>query len=365
MWGVNRIMFLSILLTNYNQMELLRRNIREVCKCRSDDIEIVVSDNCSEEPIERMLSEFDDNRIRYCKTAKHGGQDANILNGIRNCRGEYIFLFRTKDILIPEAIEKTIQIMHSHPSAVYFMFSSLDENGEKRLLWKDKIYMKGEEAQQAHERLLIHPSGQIYKRSMLRPDTYENYINDSSCSVHQLIRMDLALQGDFVTSSLYNWKYAYTLRSTTVSANQMGSTLSIYAPFYEYQRYGFAMSFIDNELPEENRGIFIRQLIKHYSWSIVPGFLQINCDKAYNSHYNSRPIPFFPYKELKHFKQVSEEMLEDLQYTGESLRGYLQQRIYICAFWSIPKAYVKMSIKKLVYNNKLLANIWQKVRKIG
>lgn len=60
-------MLLSICLTAYNQLDLVHTNVAQIVKSKSDDIEIVVSDDCSEAPIEEMLSEFDDARIRYCR----------------------------------------------------------------------------------------------------------------------------------------------------------------------------------------------------------------------------------------------------------------------------------------------------------
>lgn len=357
-------MLLSICLTVYNQIDLARQNILEIVKYKGDDIEVVVSDNSSEDPIKEMLEEFQDSRIRYCRTVENMGHDGNILNALQYCRGDYIYLFRTKDIIIPEMINTVIHTIRTYPTAVYFLFSSLDETGKERMLLEDRVYKQYAETQQAHEKLLVHPSGQIYKKECLRLDLYKKYIEHffpekNGCDVHQLIRMDLAMKGDFVTSACYTWRHAYTLRSKYTSVIQTEKRTNIYAPIYQYQRYKCEMSFVDNEIPEENKIIFFKQIIKAYGWRIVPFFQQINEDKEYNSHYGSIPIYFSPYKELNRFRKVSLEMIQNIDITDKNkIKGYLLHEICRISFYNIPKN----TVRKIVYSNKLLTGIWNKLQ---
>lgn len=311
-------MLLSICIAVYNQIELVRENISEIVKYKGDDIEIVVSDDCSTEPIEEMLLDFGDSRIKYFCTAVNKSHDGNILNGLRNCRGDYVFLFRSKDIIIPEKIEEVKETIKTYPKASYFLFSALDENYRKRLTLEDKIFTKNEEAQNAHDKLLVHPSGQIYKRSFLRLSLYEQYIDKyfpkfNGCDVHQLIRMDLALQGDFVTSSCYAWRYAYTFQAKETSVISTEKKLNIYAPYYQYQRYECEMNFANNEFQERNKAVFLRQIIKSHGWRIIPLFMLINRSEEYNRHYNSTPISFSPYKELIIFMRRTLKMLKTMK----------------------------------------------------
>lgn len=356
-------MLLSICLTVYNQIDLARRNISEIVKYKGNDIEIVVSDNFSEDPIEEMVKEFHDPRIRYCRTDENVGHDENILNGLQHCRGDYIYLFRTKDIVIPEKIETVIQTIEAYPTAVYFLFSALDEDGKERMILEDTVYKQYEQAQQAHGKLLVHPSGQIYKRKCLRLDLYKKYVQKffperNGCDVHQLMRMDLALQGTFVTSSCFAWQYAYTLQSKSSTVIHTENKMNIYAPLYQYQRYKCEMSFVDNELPEENKTVFVKQIIKDYGWRIVPFFQQINEDKLYNSHYSSTPMHFSPYKELHRFRKTSLEIIQKMKITDRNkAKRYLLCRVCIIGVYNIPKS----AIKKIVYRNKILTGIWLKI----
>lgn len=358
-------MLLSICLAVYNQIDLIHQNISEIIKYRNNDIEIVVSDDCSEEPIEEMLKQFQDARIRYCRTVENRSHDGNILNGLQHCNGDYIFLLRSKDTIISEKVETVIHTIENNPTAVYFLFSALDENGKERLKLENRIYRQYEQAQCAHGKLLVHPSGQIYKRKCLRLDLYERYIQKffpggNGCDVHQLIRMDLTTQGDFVTSACYAWRYAYTLHSKEASVIQTKKRMNIYAPFYQYRRYRCEMSFVDNEVSGANKNIFIKQLIRDYGWRIIPFFQRINEDKTYNRHYNSTPIEFSPYRELGKFGKVSLELINNMDIVDRRrMKRYLYLKICKIGIYNIPKERIRKlterkNEKKITFNHSCL-----------
>lgn len=290
-------MFLSICIFAYNQIQILRENISEIVKYRGDDIEIVVSDNCSTDPIKEMLMAFHDPRIKYYRTAENRGIDGNIINGLRCCTGEYIFLFRTKDSISAEKMGDVIDTIKNHPSASYFLFSAKDERNKTRIKLQNRVYLKGADARKMHNKLLIHPSGQIYKRSCLRLNLYEKYINKHfarpiSNIVHQLIRMDLAERGDFVTSSCMAWRYVNTINTKERAVYTTGSDVSYYAPCHQYLCYQCEIDFADRELSDKAGQNFLRFLIERYIRVVTVKFMFINHNEAMNAHYQTKPISF-------------------------------------------------------------------------
>lgn len=54
---------LSICFAVYNQIDLVYQKISKIVKYKNNGIEIVVSNDCSDEPIEEMSSEFHDIHI--------------------------------------------------------------------------------------------------------------------------------------------------------------------------------------------------------------------------------------------------------------------------------------------------------------
>ena len=358
-------MLLSICLAVYNQIDIVKENIEEIIKTDNTEIEIVISDDCSKEPLYEMVQNFNDDRIKYYKTDKNRSHDENIINGLLNCKGDYIFLFRSKDKIIHKEINNVLDIIKKNPKASYFLFSALDEDGKPRLVLKDKVYHKNEEAQLTHGWLMVHPSGQIYKRSMLDIELYKQYIKNhfpkyNGCVVHQLIRMDLSLKGDFITSSCFAWEYMHTYKSDKESVISTAGKINIYAPFYQYQRYKCEWDFVVNEVPEKYKKVYIKQIIRDYIWRIVPMFYLLNLDKDCNMHYNSEPMDFKPYKELWAFNKMTLKMIENMNYQYKGgVREYLAFRTAITGFYFIPKAICK----NFIYSHDVLKKFWFRIRK--
>lgn len=358
-------MLLSICLAVYNQIDIVRKNIEEIIKSDSKEIEIVISDDCSTEPLYKMVQDFNDSRIKYYKTDKNRSHDENIINGLLNCTGDYVFLFRSKDKIIHKEIDNILDTIKKNPEASYFLFSALDEDGKPRLVLEDKVYHKNEEAQLAHGWMMVHPSGQIYKRSMLNIRLYKEYIKNhfpkyNGCVVHQLIRMDLSLKGNFVTSSCFAWEYMHTYESDEKSVINTLKKINIYAPFYQYQRYKCEWDFVVNEMLEKYKKVYIKQIIRDYIWRIIPMFYLLNLDKNCNMHYNSEPMNFKPYKELWLFKRRTLRMIKSMNYQDKGgVKRYLAFRIAITGFYLIPK----VICKKFVYNHSVLKKFWFRIHK--
>ncbi|MCM1537636.1 MAG: glycosyltransferase [bacterium] len=338
-------MFLSICIFAYNQIRILQENISEIVKYQGNDIEIVVSDNCSTDPIKEMLLDFHDPRIKYYRTSENNGIDGNILNALRLCKGEYIFLFRTKDSIIAEKIDDVIRIIKAHPLAAYFLFSAKDEQNRVRMKLQNKVYLRGKDAQRAHNILLIHPSGQVYKRSCLRVDLYEKYINKHfakpiSNVAHQLVRMDLTVQGDFVTSSCTAWRWANTFQAKEKPVYTTGNSISFYAPCYQYLCYKCEIDFVDRELSGKESEGLLKCLIERYIRIITVLYMKRNRNEAMHTYYHTKPIPFNPYRELLSFSKQTLGIIRAMNYEGKSeLRQCLARQICRVGFKEIPQMY--------------------------
>lgn len=357
-------MLLSICLTVYNQIELVEYNISQILKYKGNDIEIVVSDDCSTDDIKGMLDSFNDNRIKYFRTNQNKSHDGNILNALRNCSGEYVYLFRSKDIILPEKIKEIINTISLNKGSAYILFSAFDEDYNVRMPLEDMLYKKGKDAQNAHGFLLVHPSGQLYNRKLLKLAVYEKYIDKhfpmfNGCNVHQLIRMDLALKGNFITSSQFTWRYAFTFKSQNKSVISTEKKINIYSPYYQYQRYGCEFDFVDNEIPEEYKKTYFCQIIKHYIWHTIPYFIYINDSEEYNKHYSSETVKFRPYKEVYYFCKKSKNIIRNLRFRQKKvLYLYLAKYVAKTVAVDIPR----WSLRQKIYKNEILKNVWKKLR---
>lgn len=347
-------MLLSICLFTHNQLDLLRKNISQIIKYKGNDIEIVVSDDHSTDPIEEMVSSFDDDRIRYCKLVENSGVDYNIINGLRNCKGEYVFVFRTKDIIIPSKISEVIKIVRRFPHASYFLFSAKDERYGIRMSLPDKVYSQGESAQNAHAHLLMHPSGHVYKRSCLRLELYERYFSayvppNTGDNIHQIIRMDLSVQGDFVTSSCLAWRYAYTVKSKEKSVIVTCGRVDTSAPVNRYPHYICELNFVDKELSSLYSFSYIKQIMKTTILYLIPEFIIRNKDQARHNHYGFVQISFSPYGELLEFRKQTLKFIYSSQCNKKwELKLYLLWLICKTAVYDIPVTYTKHFLNNII-----------------
>ncbi len=306
--------FLSICITTYNQSDLLRDNINQIIKYRGDDIEIVVSDNCSTEDIKALVDSYDDSRIKYYRTQRNVGHDGNILFGLSKCIGKYVYLFRTRDTIIGDNIPKVIDYIKEFSDASFFLFSALDENGEVKMVLKDKVCRKGAKAIKLNGHIISHPSGMIYRTADLKLQKVEEYINslfkdNLGFISHDMIQMILSLKGDFVTSKIFGWNYANTNKANDVSGNVDGKSKNIYDPKYIIRRFRCLYRFAYNELPTPYNSVYCRQLVRKYFKYVVIAYPLWLKDKDFLQHYK---IENTQYNRVKSYCDLRRVVLEEI-----------------------------------------------------
>lgn len=83
-----------------------------------DEIEIVVSDDCRTDAIERIVEKLSPKSrwpIRYFHNPVPLGEAHNIAHGIRQARGEYIKFLYDDDLLVPDCTRLLFEAMHGKP----------------------------------------------------------------------------------------------------------------------------------------------------------------------------------------------------------------------------------------------------------
>jgi glycosyltransferase involved in cell wall biosynthesis len=84
----------SIMIPTYNQEEYIIRAIQSVLDQKYENIEILVSDDCSTDNTERIVNDFialkSDSRIRYLKNDRNVGILRNYHNSLHRVSGDYV-----------------------------------------------------------------------------------------------------------------------------------------------------------------------------------------------------------------------------------------------------------------------------------
>ena len=110
---------ISVLIPTYNYGRYLREAIDSVLAQDFHNYELIVSDDCSSDNSEEIISKYNsDKRIRYYRHKKNLGMVENWNWCISQARGEFIkFVFGDDKLLRPDALRKLIELMENNPQA--------------------------------------------------------------------------------------------------------------------------------------------------------------------------------------------------------------------------------------------------------
>jgi len=112
---------ISICIPTYNRSNYLKMCLNSVVSSEYENLEVIVSDNASQDNTTEVVNSFSDKRLKYIRNEKNIGAELNILNLIANSTGDFIFFLTDDDLLNDSAISQTIQIIQEHPDVGIIM----------------------------------------------------------------------------------------------------------------------------------------------------------------------------------------------------------------------------------------------------
>jgi glycosyltransferase involved in cell wall biosynthesis len=96
---------LSIGIPNYNYGLYIEQTIKSVIQQEGEDIEILISDNCSTDNSWEIIQSFSDIRIKKWRQTENLGMHGNWNFLLNNARGKYFLLFSSDDFLANDFIK--------------------------------------------------------------------------------------------------------------------------------------------------------------------------------------------------------------------------------------------------------------------
>jgi glycosyltransferase involved in cell wall biosynthesis len=109
----------SVLIPTYNRQELLARAVSSAQSQTHQNIEIVISDNCSTDGTWASAQRFAaaDPRIRCWRNDSNLGPLRNWIAGLEHCSGEYIKILWSDDWIEPTFIAESLAALAAYPQA--------------------------------------------------------------------------------------------------------------------------------------------------------------------------------------------------------------------------------------------------------
>ena len=163
----------SVCIPAYNRKEMLRNCLYSVTRQTLKNIEIIVSDNCSEEDLAEVIREFADSRICYHRNSKNLGPARNFIRAASLAEGKYLKFLCSDDLLLPNCLEDSVKELESYPEAdaLLFKVASFNESGCKDIgnygmPWKGHARdLKLSEHPQVFEFLKVSPTAILFRSS--------------------------------------------------------------------------------------------------------------------------------------------------------------------------------------------------------
>lgn len=168
---------ITVLLTTYRRPQHLANAVKSVLKQKKVNFELVIIDDHSGDQTKKTVKNFRDKRIRYFENKKNLGFPGTFRRGVKNARGNYIFLLSDDDLIV-------------YPHTLFHVYRRMEKSGagfgQTGLLFYDSTVTKP--YRWAAPRVLktvYHPpspnlifalrrwhfgfaSGNIYKKSLLK-----------------------------------------------------------------------------------------------------------------------------------------------------------------------------------------------------
>jgi glycosyltransferase involved in cell wall biosynthesis len=121
----------SIIISAYNHEKFLKDTVSSLIKQTFSDFEIILIDNGSNDSTYKICKSFSDSRIKVFQIKKNIGFAYALNYAFEKCQGEYISLFTSDDISLPDKLKKQVKYLDDHPEigAVFSKAQMIDEDG--------------------------------------------------------------------------------------------------------------------------------------------------------------------------------------------------------------------------------------------
>lgn len=122
---------LSICIPTYNGSKYIKENIdilvAQIQKNKMNDVEIIVSDNCSTDSNPEIMQEYVKNYpniIKYSRNEKNLGYDGNVMKCCEIANGKYIHLFGDDDFYSPNGLKLLCDVLNKYPELSILVLSN-------------------------------------------------------------------------------------------------------------------------------------------------------------------------------------------------------------------------------------------------
>lgn len=155
--------WLSICIAVYNEGKAIYDKIGDLLNKSPDWIQVVVSDNASEDDTVFWLRQIVDERLKLVCNSQNRGPTYNYVNALREGEGRYLMFMTDKDMLQTEYLPAFRELLEESSAKTGFV--SLNFEAPENSI---RLYKQGRDAVVHVGYLSKHPTGYFYERECFR-----------------------------------------------------------------------------------------------------------------------------------------------------------------------------------------------------
>lgn len=140
---------LTIAIPTYNRAFFLEQSLERISyqiKGYENEIELLVSDNCSTDHTQKIVKRYQDNGspIVYNRNSQNIGADANFIYCFKKASGKYVWILGDDDFLIDGALLKLLQNIRKGDYGLIHLSNSINLNDLDFKIFTNKALFLGE-----------------------------------------------------------------------------------------------------------------------------------------------------------------------------------------------------------------------------
>lgn len=204
---------LSICIPTYKRPEILANTLSHLASVGYMDMEVVVSDNCSQDGTSEVVKSFEGKfgSLRYNCQSENRGPGENIQAALSMASGQYSYALSDDDQIVAEGIQAAVAFMDNNPEvvAVYGGFQEWDSIADKVLL--DTVYVTEPQVYGSADKLRMFNQFSLLWLPVVRSDIYQRFCfyDDNTFGFWRLIGM-LMKHGKIAVIPDILYKHAHT-----------------------------------------------------------------------------------------------------------------------------------------------------------
>ena len=112
---INNYPLVSICIPTYNNARFLRECLDSIVNQTYQNKEIIIVDNASTDETKKIVKEYVEKyKVKYYRNKKNIGGEANFTRCIELAKGEFIAIYHSDDIYLPNMVEKQVQVFQDN-----------------------------------------------------------------------------------------------------------------------------------------------------------------------------------------------------------------------------------------------------------